>query len=66
MSMNRQLAVEFSRYGIRVNSISAGMIETPMNQQVVAEMGAHIAETWVKMHPIGRIGKPEEVAESAV
>ena len=66
MSMTRQMAVEFGRHGVRVNSISPGTIETPMNQQVVAEMGAHIAETWVKMHPIGRIGKPEEVAEAAV
>lgn len=66
MSMSRQMAVEFGRHGVRVNSISPGTIETPMNQQVVAELGEHLAETWVKMHPIGRIGLPEEVAEAAV
>lgn len=66
MSMSRQMAVEFGAQGIRVNSISPGTIETPMNQQVVAELGAHLSETWVKMHPIGRIGKPQEVAAAAI
>ena len=51
---------------IRVNSISPGTIETAMNRQVIDELGKHLAESWIKMHPIGRIGKPEEVAEAAV
>ncbi|WP_226781175.1 SDR family NAD(P)-dependent oxidoreductase [Oceaniglobus trochenteri] len=66
MSMTRQMAVEFGPKGIRVNSISPGTIDTPMNQQVVAELGTHLTDTWVKMHPIGRIGKPQEVAEAAI
>jgi NAD(P)-dependent dehydrogenase (short-subunit alcohol dehydrogenase family) len=37
-----------------------------MNDQVIAELGEHIARAWVKMHPIGRIGKPSEIAEAAV
>ncbi|RVT82732.1 SDR family oxidoreductase [Rhodobacteraceae bacterium CCMM004] len=66
MSMTRQMAVEFGKQGIRVNSISPGTIATPMNDQVVAELGSHLTDTWVKMHPIGRIGRPEEVAEAAI
>ncbi len=66
MSMTRQLAVEFGPSNIRFNSISPGTINTPMNEQVIRELGAHIGRAWVKMHPIGRIGKPEEVAEAAV
>jgi NAD(P)-dependent dehydrogenase (short-subunit alcohol dehydrogenase family) len=66
MSMTRQMAVEFGKHNVRVNSISPGTIDTPMNQQVIADLGEHLAATWVKMHPIGRIGKPEEVAEAAV
>jgi NAD(P)-dependent dehydrogenase (short-subunit alcohol dehydrogenase family) len=65
-SMTRQMAVEFGPHNVRVNSISPGTIQTPMNVQVVSELGEHIARAWVKMHPIGRIGKPEEVAEAAV
>lgn len=66
MSMTRQMAVEFGAKGIRVNSISPGTIETPMNKQVIADLGEHLSDTWVKMHPIGRIGLPEEVAEAAI
>lgn len=65
-SMTRQMAVEFGPHNVRVNSISPGTIQTPMNVQVVSELGEHIARAWVKMHPLGRIGKPEEVAEAAV
>lgn len=66
MAMTRQMAVEFGPMNIRVNSISPGTINTPMNEKVIAELGDHVARAWVKMHPIGRIGKPEEVAEAAV
>lgn len=66
MAMTRQMAVEFGPRNIRVNSISPGTINTPMNEKLVAELGGNLAKAWVKMHPIGRIGKPEEVAEAAV
>ncbi|WP_306119080.1 MULTISPECIES: SDR family NAD(P)-dependent oxidoreductase [unclassified Roseitalea] len=66
MSMTRQMAVEFGKHNVRVNSISPGTIATPMNEKVVADLGEHVAKAWVLMHPIGRIGKPEEVAEAAV
>ncbi|MCC5972607.1 MAG: SDR family oxidoreductase [Rubellimicrobium sp.] len=66
MAMTRQMAVEFGPAGIRVNSISPGTIATPMNEGVIAQMGEAVARAWVKMHPMGRIGRPEEVAEAAV
>ena len=66
MSMTRQMAVEFGPHNVRFNSISPGTINTPMNVQVIKELGDHVARAWVKMHPIGRIGLPEEVAEAAV
>ena len=66
MAMTRQMAVEFGPHNIRVNSISPGTIATPMNEKVVADLGESLRRAWVKMHPIGRIGLPEEVAEAAV
>jgi len=66
MSMTRQLAVEFGPHNIRFNSISPGTINTPMNEKVIADLGEQVGRAWVKMHPLGRIGKPEEVAEAAV
>ena len=56
MSMTRQMAVEFGPHNVRINSISPGTINTPMNVKVVADLGDHVARAWVKMHPIGRIG----------
>jgi NAD(P)-dependent dehydrogenase (short-subunit alcohol dehydrogenase family) len=66
MAMTRQMAVEFGPAGVRVNTISPGTIATPMNVGVVAQLGEQVARAWVKMHPLGRIGEPEEVAEAAV
>ena len=66
MSMTRQMAVEFGPRNIRVNSISPGTINTPMNEKVIADLGDHVARAWVKMHPIGRIGEPREIAEAAI
>jgi NAD(P)-dependent dehydrogenase (short-subunit alcohol dehydrogenase family) len=66
MAMTRQMAVEFGPMNIRVNSISPGTINTPMNDKLVKELGGNLAKAWVKMHPIGRIGEPSEVAEAAI
>lgn len=66
MSMSRQMAVEFGPHNVRVNSISPGTINTPMNEQVIEQLGPGLMQSWIGMHPIGRIGKPSEVAEAAV
>src|SRR5262245_5027575 len=66
LAMTRQMAVEFGPHNVRVNSISPGTINTPMNEQVVREIGGNLMKAWVTMHPIGRIGEPAEVAEAAV
>ena len=66
MAMTRQMAVEFGPLNIRVNSISPGTINTPMNDKLIKELGGNLAKAWVKMHPIGRIGEPSEVAEAAI
>ena len=54
-------AKELSKYGIRVNSIAPGFINTEM----VAGMPDHVKESLTKMVPTGRIGEPDEVANAA-
>ena len=44
MSMTRQMAVEFGPHNVRVNSISPGTINTPMNEKVVAELGEQLSQ----------------------
>lgn len=58
----RALAKELAPSGIRVNCVAPGLIETAMNRRFSEDdLQAFAGET-----PLGRIGKPEEVAQAAV
>lgn len=68
ISMTRQMAREYAAFGIRVNCIAPGTIETPLNIQVLrrASDPESLRAAWVKMHPLGRLGTPLEVAYAAL
>ncbi len=55
-------AKELARYGIRVNAIAPGFIETPM---VMKDMKPEALEKVKGTIPIGRLGRPEEIARTA-
>jgi NAD(P)-dependent dehydrogenase (short-subunit alcohol dehydrogenase family) len=57
-----------SGYGMRCNSVHPGAIHTPILEKVMAQVedGQALYDGWVAGHPIGRLGKPEEVAAMAV
>lgn len=52
---------ELARAGIRVASVSPGFIATPM---VIRDMKPEMLDRFRKMIPIGRLGKPEEIAHT--
>lgn len=62
IALTRAAAVEYAKSGIRINSISPGTIKTPALDGASADMLAQNAA----LHPIGRIGQPEEIAEAVV
>lgn len=63
--LTRAGALDYSSQGIRINAIMPGVIKTPMHER-------HADEPWYKdfeaklltQHPIGRMGKPDEVAKA--
>jgi len=63
--LTRALATDHSSEGIRVNAICPGWIETPMNAKFFA-LGPHIREQAGRLHSLGRIGQPEEVANAVL
>lgn len=67
-ALTQQAAVEYAPQGIRVNAIIPGTILTGMNEGILREHPDPdgLMATWTSMHPIGRIGQPEEVATAVV
>ena len=60
----KALAIELAPRGIRVNTIHPGMIETPLTAGTA--LSKELLEEDAKNYPLGRYGKPEEIAYSIV
>ncbi|MDX1636372.1 MAG: SDR family oxidoreductase [Balneolaceae bacterium] len=63
--MTKTAALEYAGQGIRVNSICPGAIQTPMIDRFVGGQTEE-RENLIGMHPMGRVGNPEEVAEAVL
>lgn len=61
LGLTKTAAVEYGASGVRVNAVGPGFIHTPMIAGLEAD--AAIAQQLVALHPIGRLGTPEEVAQ---
>ena len=64
--LTRALAVDYGWRGIRVNAVALGSIATERNRSFLGEQepegAARIDEEMRLLHPVGRVGRPEEVA----
>jgi NAD(P)-dependent dehydrogenase (short-subunit alcohol dehydrogenase family) len=68
MSLTRVLALEYAKRNIRVNAICPGVIDTDMNRRNLERAADRDAarERWMQVTPLGRMGTPEEVAETVL
>ena len=60
-SITRALAKDLAEYGIRVNAVSPGTIDTPFHAQIKATK-PEVFASWKSSVLLGRLGEPEEVA----
>ena len=65
IGLTKSAAVEFAKQGIRINVVLPAAIETDMFQRFVGE-NAEAQKAFAALHPIGRIGTAEEVAEAVL
>jgi len=63
-ALTKTLALEFAPYNIRVNAIAPGAIDTPMAASTKAD--PKVLEATLAMIPLHRMGKPEEIANTAL
>ncbi len=68
IAMTRQMALDYARFGVRVNAICPGWVDTPFNDPFIKQMGGRNAvEAYVRGKvPMGRWGRVEEIAEAAL
>jgi NAD(P)-dependent dehydrogenase (short-subunit alcohol dehydrogenase family) len=65
--LTKHLAVELAEHGIRVNAVAPGTINTERVQQLPDEPGGpEYLEAILAQHPMGRLGRPDEVASAIV
>ena len=60
--LTRSAAATYAGYGIRVNAVAPGLVETPMSEPITANELARKAS--IAMHPLGRLGTADDIAEA--
>jgi len=68
IGLTKAAALDLAKYGIRVNCICPGSIDTKMQQKEFSrsEDPKKMREAYEKIYPMGRIGRPEEVAKLVI
>jgi NAD(P)-dependent dehydrogenase (short-subunit alcohol dehydrogenase family) len=65
VGLTKAAAVEYGKAGIRVNAVCPGVIQTEMAARLLQDNN-QLELAITSMHPLGRLGTPEEVAQTVV
>src|SRR5579875_1977664 len=66
IGFTKSAALEYAARGIRVNAVCPGLIWTPMADQMVAAGQGEALKQMEKGIPMGRVGRPEEIADAVL
>lgn len=70
LSLTRNLALDYAEHNIRVLAICPGSVDTPLLQEAAKQFSpqdpAGAITSWGRKHPLGRVARPEEVAQVVV
>ena len=66
IGLTKSAALEFAGQGVRVNSVSPGLIQTEMLDRAFGEGETEMKKTMLTKTPVGRIGTPEEIASAVL
>jgi NAD(P)-dependent dehydrogenase (short-subunit alcohol dehydrogenase family) len=62
VNLTRTLALEAASQGVRVNAIGPGYIDTPL----LAALDSQARQALIDLHPMQRLGRPEEIANAVL
>ena len=66
LGFTKSAALEYAARGIRINAVCPGLIQTPMSDQMVAAGQGEALKAMEKSIPMGRVGRPEEIAQAVL
>src|SRR5213082_1665156 len=66
LGFTKSAALEYAARGIRINAVCPGLIHTPMSDQMIASGQADALKEMEKSIPMGRVGRPEEIAHAVL
>ena len=68
MGLTKSAALDYAKFGIRINAVNPGFINTDMITRIVERMGdvETASQQLATMVPMGRMGKPEEIASTVL
>ncbi|MGX5665110.1 SDR family NAD(P)-dependent oxidoreductase [Rhizobium daejeonense] len=68
IAMTRQMAGDYAKFGVRVNALCPGWVDTPFNDPFIRQMGGREElEAYIRRKvPLGRFGSTDEIAEAVL